>query len=90
MPKLAFEKEDRGFRIRAWYQDDSDTLVEIEQDGKLLRKFTFPGYKIWNLAAHFSDIVDGELNEHNVSGYRIAASDGLGGSAPIKVIEEHI
>ena len=86
--KLAFEIKDRGFRIRVWYQGDKvDALVQVDRDGKLLRKFEFPAYKIWNLHAHFSDIVDGELQK-NISGYQIAASDGMGGSAGFKVIKE--
>ena len=88
--KLVFDKKDRGFRIRAWYQDEKqDALVQIDKDGKLRRKFKFPAYKIFNLAAHFSDIVDGELQK-NISGYQVAASDGLGGSVGFKVIEENV
>ena len=77
--KLAFDRQDRGFRIRTWYRvDDGDALVEITQGGKLRRHFLYPAYKIWNLAAHFGDIVDSEIAK-NVDGYAIAGSDGLGG-----------
>ena len=86
--KLAFDKTDRGYRIRIWYQEEKnpDALVQIDKDRKKLRVFTFPAYKIWNLSAHFLDIVDGELQKSDI-GYAIAASDGLGGFAPIKSIE---
>lgn len=40
--------------------------------------FSTPAYKIYNLQAHFSDIVDGEI-ENSDSGYQIAASTGLEG-----------
>ncbi|GAH70872.1 unnamed protein product, partial [marine sediment metagenome] len=33
----------------------------------------------WNIAAHASDIIESELN-NNITGYRIAGSDGLGGN----------
>lgn len=62
--KLAFEsvEPDRGYTVKASYlkpPDASDALVEIFKDGAKLREFLFPAYKVWNIAAHFQDIVDG-------------------------------
>ena len=76
--KPVYDITDRGYRIKAWWpQDDSgDADVKIWRDEKLLREFKFPAYKVFNLAAHFKDIVDGELENSNM-GYRIAASDGF-------------
>jgi hypothetical protein len=64
--KTAFESKapDRGFTVKASYlkqPNDGDALIEIFRDGTKVREFLFPAYKIWNIAAHFSDIVDGEL-----------------------------
>lgn len=78
-----FDITDRDFNIKAWYvQDDEqykgDALVKITKDGQPLREFLYPAYKIWNLAAHFEDIVDSEL-ENNIDGYFIAGSTGMGG-----------
>lgn len=61
--EIAFESKtpDRGYTIRASYLKEphrGDALIEIFKDGNPLRTFTFPAYKIWNLAAHFKDIVD--------------------------------
>lgn len=71
--KLVFDITERNFRVRAWYlNDDSDALVKITKDGKKYREFTWPAYKIYNIAAHFSDIVDGELSDDKLSGYREA------------------
>jgi len=78
--KPEFNKNDRGFNVKAWYLVDTedskgDALIEVRKNGKLLRQFIFPAYKIWNIAAHFQDIVDGELTkEHKMAGYNIAAS----------------
>lgn len=82
--KIAFESKepDRGYTVRASYlkaPNDSDALVEIFKDGHPLRKFTFPAYKIWNIAAHFRDIVDGEI-EQSASGYKMASWDGISGA----------
>ena len=80
--ELIFEtKPDRGFTLKAWDLPDSKgtALVEVERDGELIRIFTFPAYKIWNISAHASDIIEGEL-VNSFSGYRIAGSDGLGGN----------
>lgn len=85
--KLAFESKepDRGYTVRAHYlkePHDGKALVEIFKDGQPVRQFTFPAYKVWNIAAHFQDIVNGEI-ENDTSGYAMAASDGLGGFVQI-------
>lgn len=60
--KLAFDQEYKGFRIIAfWPPKDRDALVEITRNGESLRAFNYPAYKIFNLAAHFHDIVEAEL-----------------------------
>jgi hypothetical protein len=79
--KIAFESKepDRGYTVKASYllaPNAGDALVEIFKDGEPLRQFLFPAYKVWNIAAHFKDIVDGEL-EQNDSGYRMASWNGL-------------
>ena len=61
--KQVFFVEDRGFSGTAWYLKDSDkALVEITKDGKPTREFLYPAYAIWNVSAHFSDIVDEEIH----------------------------
>jgi hypothetical protein len=88
--KLAFESKeaDRGYTVKAHYliTPKADALIEIFKDGVLVRKFLFPAYKIWNIAAHFSDIVDGEIAD-SAHGYLMASSDGLGGYCGVKPIE---
>jgi hypothetical protein len=83
---LAFESKepDRGYTAKASYlkEPKGDALVEIFKDGVPVRSFLFPAYKIWNIAAHFSDIVDGEL-EQSAHGYEMAAWDGISGAAII-------
>ena len=76
--KIAFELEDRRFKIRAIWGDGGESLIEITKDGQPYKKFTYPSYKIFNLAAHFSDIVDSELAKDD-EGYRIAGASGFGG-----------
>lgn len=82
--KIAFESKapDRGYTCRASYLEkpnDGNALIEILKDGEPLRKFLFPAYKIWNIAAHFSDIVDGEIAGSS-RGYEMAAWDGIQGA----------
>lgn len=80
--KLAFEHEHRGYMFRATYlmQPKGDALIEIIKAGHVVKEFLFPAYKVWNIAAHADDIVNG-LEQDNDSGLRIAGSDGLGGNA---------
>ena len=81
--KPEFDIDDRDFNAKAWYlknteESKGDALIEIKYKDKLIREFLFPSYKIWNIAAHFHDIVDGELSKDNKGrGYEIAASTGL-------------
>lgn len=73
---------DRGYTVKASYLKEprkGDALIEIFKDGQPLRAFLFPAYKIWNIAAHFSDIVDGEV-AGNASGYEMAAWNGISGA----------
>ena len=83
--KPQFNMNERGFNVKAWYlknteESKGDALIEIRYGKKLIREFIFPSYKIWNIAAHFSDIIDGELSENNKEyGYNVAASTGLEG-----------
>lgn len=79
--KMIYEtKPDRGFIFRAWETDlKGDALIEVEKDGKIIRNFLFPGYKVWNIGAHANDIIESELN-NNINGYKIAGSNGLGGN----------
>lgn len=72
---------DRGYTVRAHYlkpPHDADALIEIFKDGKPLSDFRFPAYKVWNIAAHFKDIVDGEIAQ-SARGYAMAASNGIEG-----------
>ena len=72
---------DRGFVFKAWGLPSSagNALVEVERDGKIIRSFNFPAYKIWNIPAHANDIIQSELDK-DIKGYKIAGSDGLGGN----------
>lgn len=85
--KPLFDMDDREFNVKAWYLENTedskgDALIELRYKDKVVRELIFSAYKIYNIAAHFSDIVDGEIN-NNGRGYAIAASDGLGGFTPI-------
>lgn len=90
--KIAFESKapDRGYTLKASYLKDpngGDALIEIFKDGKPLRAFLFPAYKIWNIAAHFGGIVDSEIAGDG-HGYHMAAWDGISGAIVILPNEE--
>lgn len=80
--KLIYETtSDRGYTAKAWeIKDDAqgESLIEICKDNNIVRSFKFPSYKIWNISAHLSDIVDSEI-ANNTNGYSMAASTGLEG-----------
>lgn len=73
--KQAFGINERGFTFKAWYctDNDGDAIIEVWCNEILVREFLYPAYKIWNIAAHVSDIIDGELSKTDTErGYRIA------------------
>jgi hypothetical protein len=77
---VAFEgpkTPDRGYTCRASYlKEGGDALIEIFKYGIVVRSFLFPAYKIYNIQAHFKDIVDSEI-EKNTAGYEAAAWNGI-------------
>lgn len=77
--KKVFDITDRGYRIRAYWGKPSDAKVTIHKGKELYKKFTYPAYKVFNLAAHFGDIVDGILDEQEKCGFAMAGHNGLGG-----------
>lgn len=83
--KVAFEIEKKGYTFKATYLmfPKNDALIEIFKGNNLIKEFLFPAYKIWNIAAHIYDIIDG-LEEESDYGLRIAGSDGLGGNCYTK------
>lgn len=81
--KVAFDHEHRGYRFVATYltEPKGEALIEISKGADLVRGFLFPAYKIWNIAAHADDIVDG-LEQGNRDGLYEAGSLGpFGGNA---------
>jgi hypothetical protein len=80
--KLAFETQEyKGYKLTALWptnKGDGDALCELAKGEEVIREFKYPAYKVYNLAAHFYDIVESEL-EQTTTGYEIAGSDGLGG-----------
>jgi hypothetical protein len=81
--KLAFEgpkTPDRGYTMSAHYLNEpkGDALILIFKDGVQVREFLYPAYKIYNLQAHFREIVDSEISR-TTDGYEIAGSTGFGG-----------
>ena len=76
----AFDITDRDYRIRAYWGTKANyARVTIHKGKELCKKFRYPAYKIFNLAAHFRDIVDGLEAENARRGFEIAGSDLLGG-----------
>jgi hypothetical protein len=76
--KLAFKEEYKGFVAEAYWGDGPDARVIVTRDGQPFKEFKYPAYKIFNIQAHWMDIVEGELVNSD-AGYRIAGSDMLGG-----------
>ncbi len=76
--KVAFKVEHKGYMAEGFWGDGPDGRVVVTRDGEFLKEFTYPAYKIFNIAAHWQDIIEGELQGSDI-GYRIAGSDGLGG-----------
>lgn len=77
--KQAFDGTTVGYRFQAWYltEPKGEALVQISKDGVNVREFLWPAYKVWNIPAHASDIVEGLERESN-DGLRTAGEVGFG------------
>lgn len=80
--KIAYEGEKSGYKFVATYLSSpkGEALVEISKGDKMVRRFLFPAYKIWNISAHADDIIEG-LERESDDGLYIAGSTGSGGNA---------
>jgi hypothetical protein len=81
LEKIAYEgppETYHGFTVRASYlkSPKGDALIEIFWCKVPWRKFLYPAHKIWNISAHFEEIVDGDLDGHD-GGYRAASWNGI-------------
>lgn len=84
--KLAFKVEHKGFTAEAFWGAGPDARVVVTRDGQPYKEFTYPAYKIFNIQAHWQDIVEGELCGSD-EGYRQAGSDFLGGCVMPKPVQ---
>ena len=85
--KPAFKLEPyKGFTAEATYLKSpaGDALVEIFRDDKPYRRMLYPAYKVWNIAAHFSDIVDSEI-AGDCKGYDLAGWTGFSVVRPVEL-----
>lgn len=60
----SLDKPYRGFAVRASYlkkPNDGDALIEIFRRGSVWRSYRYPAYRIYNIAAHFMEMVDATI-----------------------------
>ncbi len=76
--KKAYDTTIEGYRFVATYISAGEADVVISKDGNVLKSFTMPSYKIWNIPAHADDII-ADIED----GLAVALSDGLGGTVGI-------
>ena len=71
--QVAYDTKDtpyRNFHIRASYlkaPKDSKAFIEIFRRGSPWRHQYYPAYRIYNLVAHFSEWVDAELHNEEIT-----------------------
>ena len=61
----SLDKPYRGFSVRASYlkkPNDGDALIEIFRRGSVWRSYRYPAYRIYNIAAHFMEMVDAQIH----------------------------
>ena len=65
--KQAFDVQHKGFKAAGYWGAGADGRVVVSKDGETIKEFEYPAYKIFNIAAHWHDIIDGELEDHGDS-----------------------
>lgn len=87
--RRAFKETHRGYSIEMFWGEGENArgIVTRDSDGVVIYRFLYPAYKIFNIQAHWSEIVDGELENSNI-GWLHAGSDFLGGCVMPDPIED--
>lgn len=69
--QLAFEVTWLEFKMRAYYDDviGQDAIVHVTRNGVPFNTYKYPAYRIWNLAAHFTDAVERHLRDEKEAGH---------------------
>jgi hypothetical protein len=65
----SLDKPYRGFAVRASYlkePNDGDALIEIFRGGSVWRSYRYPAYRIYNIAAHFMEMVDHQIERETM------------------------
>lgn len=83
--KIAIQGEKGGLTFTAWYliEPGGEALVEIARGDEVLRRFLWPAYKVWNIAAHADEIA-----QDMEAGLEAAGASGFHVIRPIEVVEE--
>lgn len=80
--EVAFDETVGEYRFTATYLEEpnkGEALIQIWKGDDKVREFRFPSYKIWNIMAHHTDIIEG-LEKDSDEGLKVAGSTGLGGN----------
>ena len=70
LKKPIFNIFDRGFRVKAFYgkgKDKADAYIEVRKNGRFYKRGRTLAYRVYNIAAHFSDMVDNEIEKDSVA-----------------------
>jgi hypothetical protein len=66
--KPVYDISHRDWNVKAFYRGEKDQNADIviTRSGQPFREYEYPAYRIWNIAAHFSDMVENfEAEEAN-------------------------
>lgn len=75
MYNWGFDFKKESYRFVSIDKGNGNSEITIYKGEKVVKKFLFPSYKIWNIPAHADDIISG-LEEESDDGLKIAGSDG--------------
>ena len=77
--KVAYDFNEGEYNFKATYllEPKGNSLIQISKDGKPVREFLFPSYKIYNISAHASGIVE-DLKKDSDEAIYHAGSTGFG------------
>lgn len=63
------DKPYRGYSVRASYlksPNEQDAWIEVSKDGAVVNSFYYPAYRIYNITAHFEEMVDNHIEDAEV------------------------
>lgn len=63
--KVAFKETYKNYSVTAYYlgENNPNAKIVVKKDNTLYKEFLYPAYRIYNIQAHFGDMVENTIKD---------------------------